>query len=187
MEKEETRDVFLPGDTFSAYAPGPATEVRIKHKGDGTAELSVRSLTKEGRVFHLLEDGGYAVVVEVLKDGSFGEAVMRISADGGKEFTGEYYIPQSGRIALPEVGVELVFTGTPGDSLFLAGDAYTVTAERTDYTKLILMVSLMILLVCAVSYLTFDAYMKKQIPGRSVYRIEPYVPFSEDPAEEAIR
>ena len=175
----DTETSFVTGDEYRAYAMDPLTDIRITHKGDGLAELSVTPLSTDGRVFHLLEDGNYVIRIEILRSGSYGEAVMRLSADDGVTYTNEMFVPASGLIALPEIGVQLSFTGNEGSSLFVEGDHYEIRPERTDYLKKILIVLAVLIITAGILYYAFDRYMKSKLPGPSVYRIIPYKPISE--------
>jgi len=175
---------FVEGDQYSAYIPDPSTELVIQHKGDGAAELTVGELVQGTHAFYLLHDGGYAIRAEVLKGGSFGDAVLRISKDSGKSFMEQMVMPEDGIIALPEIGVELVFTGTDNDSLMAAGDTYSVDAVKEDYMPLILGVTAFLLIVGSVLYGMFRQYMLRLLPSASDYRIEPYIPYAERERQE---
>ena len=129
--------------------------------------------------FHILYDGGYSIRVEVLKNGSFDDAVVHISSDGGKTYGAEMTVPEDGVIRLEDIGIELCFTGSDSASLFVEGDIYSVDAVKEDYIPLIIGVSAFLIGVLAVLYGLFRRYMMKQLPGASAYRIEAYTPFSE--------
>ena len=130
-------------------------------------------------VFHLLYEGGYAIRTEILRSGSYGDAVLRVSTDGGKSFSEQMILPENGEIPLSEVGVKLVFSGSDNTSLFVAGDTYFVDAIKQDYRPLIVGVSAVLLIAVGILYGMFRQYMLRQLPGISDYRVEPYIPYAE--------
>ena len=171
--------LFAEGDQYTAYIPDPATELAITHKGDGAAALEVHELMLGTHAFHLLYEGGYAIRVEVLRGGSYGEVVIRISTDGGKSFMEQMLLPEDGIIPLPDVGVELVFTGSDNDSLMIEGDSYSVDAVKENYMPLIIGVTAFLMAAAGILYGLFRRYMLRQLPESSEYRIEPYIPYAE--------
>ncbi|MCR5789782.1 MAG: hypothetical protein K6G83_07830, partial [Lachnospiraceae bacterium] len=157
-DPREPENLFMSGDKYCAFVPDPTEELSISHKGDGAAALSVREIRPGTHAFHLLYDGGYAIRVEVLRGGSFGEAVVHLSTDGGKSYGEEMYLPEDGIIRLEDVGVELLFTGTAGESLFVAGDSYSVEAVKEDYVPLIIGVTALLLVTAGILYGLFRRY-----------------------------
>ena len=178
-DPRDPESLFAEGDQYTVYIPDPSTELAINHKGDGAAILGVHELVSGTHAFHLLYEGGYAIRVEVLRGGSYGNAVIRISSDGGKSFAEQMYLPEDGIIPLPDVGVELVFTGSDNESLMVEGDSYSVDAVKENYMPLMVGVIVFILAVLGVLYVAFRRYMLRQLPGPSEYRIEPYIPYAE--------
>ena len=183
-DPREQEGLFVSGDKYSAFVPDPTEELSISHKGDGSAVLSVHEIRPGTHAFHLLYDGGYAISMEVLRGGSFGEAVVHLSTDGGKSYGEEMYLPEDGIIRLEDVGVELLFTGTEGDSLFVAEDTYSVEAVKEDYVPLIIGVTALLLVTADILYGMFRRYMLKLLPGASAYRIEEYTPYAERMKQE---
>ncbi|MBQ7564986.1 MAG: hypothetical protein IJT16_13485 [Lachnospiraceae bacterium] len=183
-DPRDPESLFADGDQYSAYIPDPSTELVIRHKGDGAAALVVRELVKGTHAFYLLYESGCAIRVEVLKGGTFGDAVVYVSMDGGKSFMEQMILPVDGVIGLPEIGVELVFTGSDNDSLMTAGDTYSVDAVKEDYRPLIIGVTAFLMIVGCILYGMFRHYMLQQLPSASDYRIEPYIPFAQRERQE---
>ena len=171
--------LFVAGDTYTAYVPDPSTDLVIKHKGDGSAVLEIDEIRRGMHAFHLIYDGGYSIKAEVLKGGSFADAVVHVSTDGGKTYDAEMVVPEDGVIRLDDIGIMLCFTGLDSTSLFVTGDIYSVDAVKEDYLPLIIGVSAFLMGVLAVLYVLFRRYMMNQLPGASAYRIEEYTPFAE--------
>ncbi len=178
-DPRDPESLFVEGDRYTVYIPDPSTELVIIHKGDGAAALEVHELVPGTQAFHLLYEGGHAIRVEVLRGGSFGNAVIRISSDGGKSFAEQMYLPEDGVIPLPEIGVELAFTGSDNESLMIEGDTYSIDAVKENYMPLIAGVTAFLLVALGILYWMFRGYMLRQLPGPSDYRIEPYIPYAE--------
>lgn len=166
---------FVADDTYKCYVPDPKTEVVIDHKGSGGVVLTVIPINPESHVYDLLAAFGDKIVVSVLRSGDFGKAVVEISFDGGKSYLDEMYLPESGAIQLPGIGVILQFTKNGSGSL-IEGDTYTVYAEKKTYTKAIIF-GCCLLLIALVAFIIYANRMKAMIPGYGAYHISAYKPY----------
>ncbi len=168
--------IFHVGDTFTSFVQAPENELIIDHEGDGAAELTVRTLTGDPDAFLPLYESNCRIVVEVLKTGSFSDAVIRVSTDGGTSFGEQTMIPGDGILPVSEAGIALCFSGNDNRALFHGGDCYTVRASKKNPLKRAMIVALLLALLGVFVFAVFSKRMRALIPGDEVYHIHPFYP-----------
>ena len=172
----DQKHAYMKDDLYICYIADPSTELAIHHTENSLAELSVIATDPGKHPYDILEGYGNPLLIKVLKGGSYGEAVIVVSTDGGVSYGNEMYMPKSGAIAIRDLGLELHFHGGNGEACFMENDVFTVEAIRKSYTgAFILGGTLLAIALIALSFVSIK--MKAAIPGYSAYHVNVYHPY----------
>lgn len=171
-EKAVDGSAFIRGDTYMASIPDPKTDVIINHVGDSSVEMSLSCINDSDYLYDLMKDKNVSLAVNVLKGGKAADAVIEISIDGGKTYMDEMYVPASGVISFPELGINMSFDKADIYSL-KEGDKYCAYCYQKSYMKAYILCSLMALLVIG-CVIMVSSIMRSMLPSKADFEIIPY-------------
>ncbi len=163
---------FISGDTYMASIPDPRTDVIINHIGDSSVEMSLSCINDSDYLYDLMKDKKVSLAVNVLKGGKAADAVIEISIDGGKTYMDEMYVPASGVISFPELGINMSFDKAAIYSL-KDGDKYSAYCYQKTYMKAYILSSLLALLGIG-CVIMVSSIMRSMLPSKADFEIIPY-------------
>ena len=82
---------FLTGDTYHCYIPDPTKKIVIKQEIGSKVNITVESDSEDVKAFDVLENSEAAIRIKIIKEGTIGTAVWRLSTDGGLTWGEEEY------------------------------------------------------------------------------------------------
>ncbi len=170
-----TMGQFEEGDTFLAVIHDPKSGVSYSGKNKGRVKLELIDVDPDISIYdQMVKFNIPKVVIEVIKGGSAGEAVVRYSLDG-KTFSDEMIIPFSGRWAIEGTTLSISFSAQSGDLVFETSDSF-IAEPFAETQKALFSILIIIILLFGTGALLIWHYFKKQIIPHEIYIIHEYKP-----------
>lgn len=169
---------FLAGDTYHCYIPDPTKKIVIKQEIGSKVNITVESDSEDVKAFDVLENSEAAIRIKIIKEGTIGTAVWRLSTDGGltwgeEEYAKEELVFSFGKNTNSQ-SVTIKFSPEPGtDVEFLRNDVISIYAERTEKDGTITALVVLAAIVAGISagiYLG-NKILKSAIPPESDYEL----------------
>lgn len=169
---------FLEGDTYYCYIPDPTKKMVIKQELGSKVNITVESETEEVKAFDILESTKAVIKIKIIKEGTIGTAVWRVSVDGGLTWGEEEYAKEELAFSFGKNDNSQIVTikfilelGTEAE--FLRNDVITIYAERTekDGTVTALIVLAVIVAGLGAGIYFGNKILKGAIPPESDYEL----------------
>lgn len=169
---------FLAGDTYHCYIPDPTKKIVIKQEIGSKVNITVESVSEEVRAFDVLENAEAAIKIKIIKEGTIGTAVWKLSTDGGLTWDEEEYAKEELLLSFGKntngQRVTIKFSPEPGTEVdFLRNDVISIYAERTEKDGTITALVVLAVIVAGISAGIYfgNKILKSAIPSESDYEL----------------
>lgn len=170
---------FLAGDTYHCYIPDPTKKIVIKQEIGSKVNITVESDSEEVKAFDVLENAEAAIKIKIIKEGTIGTAVWRLSTDGGltwgeEEYAKEELVFSFGK-NINSQSVTIKFSPEPGTEVeFLRNDVISIYTERTEKDGTITALVVLTVIVAGIGAGIYfgDKILKSAIPPESDYELK---------------
>lgn len=169
---------FLAGDTYHCFIPDPTKKIVIKQEIGSKVNITVESDSEEVKAFDVLENAEAAIKIKIIKEGTIGTAVWRLSTDGGLTWDEEEYAKEElvfvfGKKTNSQ-SVTIKFSPEPGTEVeFLRNDVISIYAERTEKDGTVTALVVLAAIVASIGAGVYfgNKILKSAIPPESDYEL----------------
>ncbi len=169
---------FEEGDSFRAVIHDPRSGVDYTGKNKGKVRLELIDADPDVSIYdQMVRYEISQIVVDVIKGGSAGEAVVRYSLDG-KTFSDEMIVPSSGRWPIVDTSLSISFYAPSGKLTFDAGDSFIATPYKESSIRIWVSAAVVIVMFITAALVIYR-FFKKQIIPHETYVIHEYRPIKE--------
>ena len=169
---------FLVGDTYHCYIPDPTKKIVIKQEIGSNVNITVESASEEVRAFDVLENAEATIRIKIIKEGTIGTAVWRLSTDGGLTWGEEEYAKEELVFSFEKnansQSLIVRFSPEPGtDVEFLRNDVISIYVERTEKDGTVTALVVLAAIVASIGAGVYfgNKILKSAIPPESDYEL----------------